>query len=116
MFRGWHESTLSLNVPLALAKVLVWTLLVGFLAYSIYCSSRENLFLSGLHWGRQIGLDLYLGLFLTLFIIYLNEGALAALFWLIPTLLSANLSILLYFAIHFDSIVRDSWPEGPPIR
>jgi len=31
--------------------------------------------------------------------------ALAALLWAVPTLAFANLSILLYFAIHFDEIV-----------
>lgn len=58
-----------------------------------------------MHWGRQIGADLYLGLFLALLIIYLHEGALAAFLWTVPTLAFANLSILLYFAIHFDAIV-----------
>ena len=53
---------------------------------------------------RQIGADLYLGLFLGLIIVYLHSGFIAVLLWLIPTLVFANLAMLLYFAIHFDAI------------
>ena len=85
-------------------------LLIGFLVYSLYCTSRENLFrtvakMAEFHWGRQIGIDLYLGLLVGLFIIYLNEGAITALLWLLPVLAYANLAILLYVALHFDSLV-----------
>lgn len=107
---GWHEEILDFSGPLAGVKLLVWIVYLGFLGYSLYCSSRENLFrtirkMSELHWGRQIGADLYLGLLLALFVIYLNEGVAAVLLWALPTLVFANLSILLYFAIHFESIV-----------
>lgn len=67
--------------------MLTWAAFVGFVAYSAYCTTRENLFttvrkVSALHWGRQIGLDLYLGLCLSLFVVYLNErSALVALVW-----------------------------------
>jgi hypothetical protein len=96
--------------PLGSAKLLVWLALAGFLIYSVYCSSREDLFrsigaIARLHWGRQIGTDLYLGLFIGLLIIYLHEGPIAVLIWLIPTLAFANLSMLLYVAVNFDSIV-----------
>ena len=91
-------------------KVLIWGLYAGFLAYSVYCSTRENIFrsirqIAQLHWGRQIGIDLYLGLVVALTLIYLNEGPIAMLLWAVPTLLFANLSILLYVGIHFDAIV-----------
>ncbi len=107
---NWHAGLLSLRGPLMPVKLLVWAAFLGFLTYTVYCSSRENLFLSvrkiaELHWGRQIGLDLYLGLFLTLFVVYLHEGSVVALSWLVPTLAFANLATLLYFAIHFDEIV-----------
>ena len=58
-----------------------------------------------LHWGRQIGTDLYVGLFISLFIIFLNGGALVTLLWLVPILIYANLVVLLYIAINFESIV-----------
>lgn len=110
LYFNWHPRVFAFDGQLGVVKLLVWGLFAGFLGYSIYCSSRENIFrsvpkISQLHWGRQIGADLYLGLLLALFVIYLNEGALAAALWLLPTLAFANLSILLYFGIHFDSIV-----------
>jgi hypothetical protein len=110
LYFGWHGDVLGFGGPLGAIKLLVWTALLGFLAYSVYCSARENLFESiprifELHWGRQVGADLYLGLLVALFVVYLHEGALAALFWAAPTLLFANLSILLYLAIHFEAIV-----------
>lgn len=85
---------------------------VAFLAYSFYCSYKENIFrtirkVAKFHWGRQIGIDLYLGLFIFQIFIYLHEGALAAALWLVPTLLFANLSALLYLGIHFDSIASN---------
>ncbi len=107
---NWHGAIFAFGGPLAGVKLLVWACFAGFLAYSIHCSARENLFrsvarIAELHWGRQIGADLYLGLLLALLIVYLHEGALAALLWALPTLAFANLSVLLYFAIHFDAIV-----------
>ena len=111
LYFDWHGNLFAVTGPLMPVKLLIWAAFVGFTAYSVYCSSRENLFksiekISELHWGRQIGTDLYLGLLLTLFVVYLNEGsALVALLWLVPTLAFANLATLLYFAIHFDEIV-----------
>jgi hypothetical protein len=110
LYFGWHPGILAFSGPLAAVKLLVWLAFAGFLSYSIYCSAREDLVrsierIAELHWGRQIGADLYLGLLLALLIVYLNEGAVTAFLWAIPTLFFANLSILLYFAIHFDEIV-----------
>lgn len=110
LFLNWHENPFKFDTPLGAIKLSVWLVLAGFLAYSIYCTSREDLFRSirsilSLYWGRQIGADLYIGLSLGLLIIYLNEGALAVLLWLFPIVAFANLAVLLYFAIHFDSIV-----------
>jgi hypothetical protein len=108
---GWHDKMFVVNSPLSAGKYIVWAIFLGFLSYSIYCSSKENLFktigkIAEFHWGRQIGIDLYLGLSLTLFIIYLNEGSiLVVALWLLPVLIFANLATLLYFAIHFDSII-----------
>jgi hypothetical protein len=110
LYTNWHGSILALSGPLAAVKLVVWTSFAGFLAYSIHCSVREDLLrsvakIAELHWGRQIGADLYLGLLLALLVVYLHEGPIAVLFWAVPTLAFANLAILLYFAIHFDSIV-----------
>ena len=57
---------------LPLGKPILWLIFIGFTVYTYYCSMRENLFktigiMSNLHWGKQIGIDLYLGLFITAF-------------------------------------------------
>jgi hypothetical protein len=110
VYSYWYDTMLQFGGPLGSIKIIVWVALVGFLIYSVHCSLREDLFrsvgtIAKMYWGRQIGADLYLGLFFGIFIIYLNEGALVALFWLLPTLAFANLSILLYVAVNFDTIV-----------
>jgi tryptophan-rich sensory protein len=107
-----QETTFQFSRPLGGIKAIVWLALFVFLGYSVYCSFQENIFrsvrsIATLHWGRQIGADLYLGLLISLFIIFLNEGALVAVIWLIPVIIYANLAVLLYFAINFDSIVAN---------
>ena len=105
-----QETTFQFGGPLGGIKAIVWFALVVFIVYSVYCTIQENFFrslrsIATMHWGRQIGADLYLGLFIALFIIFLNEGALVAAIWLIPILIYANLVVLLYLALNFDSIV-----------
>ena len=105
-----QETTFRFSGPLGGIKAMVWLAYFGFLGYSVYCTFQENFFRSlrvfaSLHWGRQIGADLYLGLCVALLIIFLNEGLVVVLIWLLPTLIYANLAILLYVAINFDSIV-----------
>ena len=107
---GVDKNTFQFSGPLGGIKALVWLALLAFLIYSVYCSFQENFFrsvrsIATLKWGRQIGADLYLGLFISLFIIYLNDGLLVAVIWLIPLLIYANLVVLLYLAINFDVIV-----------
>ena len=93
-------------------KLVFWAAFAAFTAYSFYCTMWENLFstigkMSQLHWGRQIGIDLYIGLLMLLSVIWLNEGSLPVLvFWLIPTLIYGNQATLLYFALNFDEIFR----------
>ena len=92
-------------------KLVTWLIFVGFLVYSIYCSRKENIFKTiqaiwPFHWARQISFDLYLGLVIAMFIIYLNEGSLLVLaMWLVPIILFANLATLLYVAMNYDSLV-----------
>ncbi len=99
--------------PYAAGKPLIWCVFVGFFAYSIYCSTQAN-FLKSLPkinahiWARQIGLDLYISVFLSLALIYLNEGSLMVmLWWLVPVLIYANLAILLYVAMNYGTIVAN---------
>jgi hypothetical protein len=106
-----HPRLFAFDGPLGGVKLVLWAVFAGFVAYSLYCSAHENLFttiakIGELHWGRQIGLDLYLGLGLTLLVIYLNEGSvLVALAWLVPLLVYANQASLLYFAVHFEELI-----------
>ena len=91
-------------------KYIVWIIFFCFLSYSIYSSTKENFFkslirISKMYWGRQIGIDLYIGLILPLLIIYLHGGAFVFLVWLIPVLIYANLATLLYLALNYDSLI-----------
>jgi len=110
VYFGWHDDVFSFSGSLAPFKAIIWLTFAAFLAYSVHASRHESLFrtvkvMNGLYWGRQIGADLYIGCFLAMFIIFLNDGALTAALWLLPTLLFANLSILLYFALNFEKLV-----------
>ena len=106
---GTQPATFQFAGWLGAVKVTLWLTLFAFLGYSVYCSFRENFFrsvksIAALYWGRQIGADLYLGLFASLLIIFLNDGMVVMLIWIVPVLIYANLAILLYLAINFDSI------------
>lgn len=107
-----EEPLFQYSGPYAAGKTIAWLLYFGFLGYSIYCSTQEYFFrtlpkLIQYHWGRQVGVDLYLGLVMVLFLIYLNEGSLLVMFlWLLPVLLFANLATLLYVAMNYGSIVN----------
>ena len=112
LYLNWHSDIFSFTGNLGILKLVVWVIFAAFLAYSVYCSYQENLIrtvrkIADFHWGRQIGIDLYLGLFIFQTLIYLHEGTLAAVLWLVPTLLFANLSTLLYLGIHFDSVASN---------
>lgn len=110
VYLNWYPGLHAFGGELGLLKLTFWGLWSVFLAYSLYCSTKENIFrtipkLVEYYWGGQICMDLYLGLFVSMTLIYLNEGILAVAFWFLPTLLFANLSIFLYVGLHFDSLV-----------
>jgi len=94
-----------------IVKYLVWAVFVLFVGYTIYCMKQESFFKTlkrvwPFHWVRQLTFDLYIGLFLLFFMVYLHEGSvLVALCWLVPSLFFGNIVSLLYFALHFDAIV-----------
>ncbi len=110
VFKGDEPLFIS-EGPYAAGKYIAWLMFFGFLAYSLYCSSKDS-FIKALPrinkeiWVRQIGLDLYIGVAMMSFLIYLNEGSLLFVaLWFIPILLFANLAILLYIAMNYGSIV-----------
>ena len=105
------ESLFISDGPYGLGKPIVWLIWLLFLVYSLRISYKEDFFkslarMNPILWSRQIGLDLYIGLLLPLFIIYLNEGSLLILLiWFLPIFVFANLATLIYVALHYDSIV-----------
>lgn len=109
-FNGTEHPFIS-EGPYATGKYLAWMAFLAFTGYSYYCSQKENLFktiktMLGLHWGRQIVTDLYIGL--TLFIIFIfvhQDSVLVSVLWAIPALYFVNLTSLLYLALHYDSVV-----------
>ncbi len=96
---------------LPLGKPIIWIIFLSFLLFSIHCSAKENIVktvkkMYPMYWGKQIGIDLYIGFLITLLIIYLNEGSLLILaLWILPVLVFGNLATLLYLALNYDSIV-----------
>ena len=85
--------------------------LVSFSAYTVYCARTENFWRSlravlALRCGLQVTIDLYLGLFLFMFVVFKIEGSwLAVLLWLVPTLVLGNISTLFYFVLNFERIL-----------
>jgi hypothetical protein len=108
---SWHPQMLVFDGGAGAAKICVWLVWLAFLLYSIRASHQENFFktvraLNQTWWGRQIGIDLYISVALSLAVVYLHAGSWIVFgLWLIPILLFANLAILLYLAIHFDSLL-----------
>ncbi len=97
--------------PYSLGKYIIWLIFFSFFGFTVYCSNNENFFKSikrmfQMLWGRQVGIDLYIGLLFPLLIIYLNGGTFIFLLWLIPVLFNGNLFTLLYFALNYDTLVQ----------
>ena len=105
------EPLLFSDGPYGAGKIITWIILMLFLAYSLRVSAKENFFrslvkMNPILWSRQIGLDLYIGLLVPLFLIYLNEGSMAVLaLWFLPIFVFANLATLLYLAMNYDSLI-----------
>lgn len=86
-------------------------ILLLFSGYTIYVAKTESFWKSlrtviALKWGKQVVMDLYVGLFLFGFFIYLVEGSLlVTLAWLVPALILGNPVTLLYFVVSFPAIM-----------
>lgn len=108
---GGREGAFELSGPFVAGKVVVWLIYAAFLTYSIQAHRKENFFkavtkVNQLWWGLQIGIDLYISVFLSLGLIYLIEGSLLVmLIWLVPILVFANLAILPYLILNFGAVV-----------
>lgn len=97
-------------------KWIALAILLGFSAYTVFCAVREPFGRScrtvfSLLWGRQVVADLYLGLMLFAFIVYLNEGSLlTTMLWLIPMIVLGNIGTFAYFVFNFDTLARHFIP------
>ena len=107
---GTNSSQNSMGLTIAqLGTGLAW---LAFLIYSVRCSMKESLVktmkrMAGTYWGRQIGLDLYIGLIMFSAMVFAVEGSLwIGLLWLIPTLIYGNLVPLFYLATRLPQIVE----------
>src|SRR5690606_14972061 len=88
----WHAQLLVFSGAVGVGKALVWLVWLALVGYSIHCSRRENIVksirgMARLYWGRQVIIDLYLGVALFLVLIVLHQGFLVMLLWLLPVLL-----------------------------
>ncbi len=97
--------------PFPAVKAMLWVVCAVFTGYSGYCIQREDIFatireITRLHFGRQICLDLYLGVGAFLLLVYADQPSIGGfLFWMVPALFYLNIVTLLYLAIHFDGLV-----------
>ncbi|MFY2558323.1 hypothetical protein ACN469_11885 [Corallococcus terminator] len=102
---------LKYKIPMESIRWLALALLTLFVGYTVHASRTESFWKSlkqvlALRWGRQVTMDLYLGLFLFNFFVYLNEGSvLVTAAWLVPTLVLGNIVPLIYFVVNFHSLV-----------
>ena len=107
---GATERPLDFTTGPASGKVALGLIFMGFLGYSLFAHVKEAFFrsvakINQFHWGRQIGVDLYISVTLSLCLIYMVDGPLALLFWLIPVLIFANLAILPYLILNYGAVL-----------
>lgn len=95
-------------------EIIRWIALAVFVVfslYTLYLFKAENFWQSvkavaQYKWGRQVIMDLYIGLLLFGFIVYLNEpSGLMALAWLVAFVVLGNPATLLYFVLNYHSLV-----------
>ena len=107
----WDNQLIQFNSATGMARLILIAVWVGFLAYSVICSRKENIFrtigeINKYYWGRQIGIDLYISVFLSIGLVYLVTGSiLQALLWSLAFIPFANLAILLFVILYLDEIV-----------
>lgn len=105
-----RDTAFAFSGPHAAAKIALWLAFAAFGAYTLWVSAREDLLrslrsIATLHWGRQVGLDLYIGFTLALCVIGLHSGWMVALAWLLPIYVYGNIATLLWLALNVDSLL-----------
>ncbi len=108
---SWDERLLTVEDSVDFSRLLLLAIWISFVAYSYYCSRKENFFrtvseMSKRYWGRQIGLDLYISVGLSICLVYLVTGSvIQTLLWSLAFIPFANMAILLFIILHLDKIV-----------
>lgn len=87
-----NHASIGITGAFGVGRSAVWFAFFSFLCYTIYSSSRENLIhriqkILRMHGAKQICIDLYLGLGISIFFIYFSEGSFwHTLFWQVPAI------------------------------
>ena len=111
LIASWDAELLQLGDGVGLFRLFLIVVWVGFVAYSIICSRNENIFdtiaaMNQRYWGRQIGIDLYISVFLSIALVYLVTGSiLQTILWSLAFIPFANMAILLFIILHLHTIV-----------
>ena len=107
----WRPEFFALGSATGLVRLALIGIWIAFLGYSIHCSRQESLFrtigvMNKLYWGRQIGTDLYISVFLSIGLAYLVTGSVVeTLLWALAFIPFANLAILPFVILYLDRIV-----------
>ena len=86
--------------------------LIFFTGFTIFTIATESFFpacseIWAFQWGKQLTVDLYIGLLLFVYIIYLFEkSVLKTVAWLVPTLILGNLIPLLYLVLNYKRVIK----------
>lgn len=108
---SWNPRLLDFSGTIGAIRLFLIACWIAFTAYSVHCSQHENLFrtverISKLYWGRQIGIDLYISVFLSIALVYLVTGSVGLMvFWGLAFIPFANQAILLFVILHLDQIL-----------
>lgn len=108
---NWSEDLWRLRNSYSYGKYVLWAAYFAFVGYGLYATKRENFFksvkkIASLYWGRQVGIDLYIGFVLFLAFIGFHQSSLTAVaLWTVPMLIYGNQLSLLYLAIHYESFM-----------
>ena len=108
---NWDAALFDFSGAKGSVRLVLIAAWIAFTAYSLICSRHENLFrtvgtMSKLYWGRQIGIDLYISVFLSIAFVYLVTGSIGqTLFWGAAFIPFANQAILLFVILNLDRIL-----------
>lgn len=111
LFTHWDAELLQFNDTIDFIRLFLIIVWIAFAIYSVICSRHENIFktigtMNTLWWGRQIGIDLYISVFLSIALVYLVTGSLLqTLLWSLAFIPFANMAILLFIILNLDKIV-----------